>query len=62
MEVVKIPVTGKMKVISVEKCTTANVSVFILNDYCNAYLFVRMVQTEHPEVLVRDPSLSYVTS
>lgn len=62
MEIVKVPMTSKADGMSVEYGNVASVRVFSVNGDHQADLYVRYKETEDPDILLCDSSLSHVTS
>lgn len=62
MEKTEITVIDKVDVMSVEHGSAASFCDHDFNDYHHADSFVEIWQIEDPEILLRNVSLSYVTS
>lgn len=62
MELVEVPMTDRVDVMSVENGTTVTVLVFNVSDYLQADSFVRIKQIKDSDVPLRNVCLSHVTS
>lgn len=62
MEIIEVPATDGANVMSAENGTTANVGAFIVRDYHQVDLLVRIGRIEYPDIRLRDVNLSHLTS
>lgn len=59
-EIVKVPVTDRADATSIENSIAVRFRVFNMSDYHQKDLFVRVEQTENPDIPLRDVKLSHV--